>query len=71
MIERNEKLTWRNVVQPIENITDRIGISWGIVNHLHSVKNSEAFREAYSKVTVNFCTFILQDFNFFSSASLN
>jgi len=50
MIERNETLSWSSVVQPIENITDRVGISWNTVSHLHGVKDSDAFREAFSKV---------------------
>ena len=60
MIERNETLSWSSVVQPIENITDRVGISWGIVAHLHGVKDSDAFREAFSKVC--FCCIFMVNF---------
>eukprot|EP00112_Aurelia_sp_Birch-Aquarium-sp1_P006643 Seg1729.7 transcript_id=Seg1729.7/GoldUCD/mRNA.D3Y31 product="putative cytosolic oligopeptidase A" protein_id=Seg1729.7/GoldUCD/D3Y31 len=48
--KNKEPLSWQTVVQPIEDITDRIKISWGVVSHLHNVKNSDGFREAYSKV---------------------
>ena len=58
MIERNETLSWSSVVQPIENITDRVGISWNTVSHLHGVKDSDAFREAFSKVTF-YCILII------------
>eukprot|EP00795_Rhopilema_esculentum_P009276 gene9276-16969_t len=50
LIGKSEPVTWESVVQPIENITDRIRISWGTVSHLHKVKDGEEFRKAFSKV---------------------
>ena len=45
-----EEITWDQLVPPLEKISDRIGWSWGVVEHLLSVKNSEALRTAHSQV---------------------
>ena len=53
MLERLEseaEPTWSGVVEPIERMHDRLGFGWGVVEHLLSVKNSDALRAAYEKV---------------------
>ena len=49
-LEVEAKPTWEGVVEPIERVHDRLGFGWGVVEHLMSVKNSEALRVAYEKV---------------------
>ncbi|MCY7284005.1 MAG: M3 family metallopeptidase, partial [Cyanobacteria bacterium CAN_BIN43] len=46
-LEANFVPTWQGLVEPLEEIVDRLGWSWGIVGHLMSVKNSPELREAY------------------------
>ncbi|HSF17102.1 MAG TPA: M3 family metallopeptidase [Vicinamibacteria bacterium] len=41
---------WETVVEPIEKLHDRLGFGFGMVEHLMSVRNSAALREAYEKV---------------------
>ncbi|HXV61274.1 MAG TPA: M3 family metallopeptidase [Vicinamibacteria bacterium] len=42
--------SWETVVEPIERLHDRLGFGFGMVEHLMSVRNSAALREAYEKV---------------------
>jgi oligopeptidase A len=49
-LEREAEPSWKGVVEPIERMTDRLGFGWGIVEHLMSVRNSSALREAYEEV---------------------
>ena len=42
--------TWETLVVPLERIADRIARCWGTVNHLKSVKDTEAFRKAVEEV---------------------
>jgi oligopeptidase A len=46
-LEANFVPTWQGLVEPLEEIVDRLSWSWGIVGHLMSVKNSPELREAY------------------------
>ena len=40
--------TWDNLVQPLEEMDDRIERAWAPVSHMNSVVNSEALRKAYN-----------------------
>ncbi len=40
--------TWANVITPIDDATERLGRSWGMVGHLNAVVNSPALRDAYN-----------------------
>ncbi len=40
--------TWDSLVQPLEEMEDRLGRIWSPVNHMNSVVNSEPLREAYN-----------------------
>jgi oligopeptidase A len=46
-LEANVIPTWTGLVEPLDEITDRLGWSWGIVGHLMGVKNSPQLREAH------------------------
>ena len=41
--------TWESIMRPIEAIDDRLGLVWGVVGHLHSVRDDEALREAHMR----------------------
>jgi oligopeptidase A len=44
----NTAYTWANLVQPIEDVEDKLSRAWSPVGHLNSVVNSEALRAAYN-----------------------
>jgi len=46
-LETHAVPTWAGLVQPLEQLEERIGWSWGIVGHLMGVKNSPELRQAY------------------------
>lgn len=43
-----EDYTWENLIQPLEEMDDRLGRMWSPVSHMNSVVNSEALRAAYN-----------------------
>jgi oligopeptidase A len=49
-LEQNLTPTWSGLVEPLTQLEEKLGWSWGIVGHLMSVKNSPELREAYEKV---------------------
>jgi oligopeptidase A len=48
-LETNVTPTWEGLVEPLTEIEERLRWSWGIVEHLMSVKNSQELRKAYEK----------------------
>lgn len=46
-LEETTPRTWRALMDPLEKIEDDLGRIWGIVSHLHGVKNSPELREVY------------------------
>lgn len=46
-LEKAAPSTWRELMDPLERIEDDLGRTWGIVSHLHGVKNSPELREVY------------------------
>ena len=49
-IEENPEPTWEALKAPFEKINFDAGYTYGVLNHLMSVKNSKALREAYDQV---------------------
>ncbi|GAB1539816.1 hypothetical protein NUACC21_24830 [Scytonema sp. NUACC21] len=49
-LEVSVEPTWSGLVQPLEQLTERLYWSWGVVNHLMGVKNSPELREAFETV---------------------
>ena len=49
-LEANLTPSWDALVEPLEEIDEKLGWSWGIVGHLMGVKNSPELREAYETV---------------------
>ena len=44
----NETYTWDNLVQPIEDIDEKLSRAWSPVSHMNSVVNSDELRDAYN-----------------------
>ena len=42
--------TWSGLVEPLENATEELGRSWGVISHLNSVADTPALREAYGSM---------------------
>ncbi|KAG6576606.1 putative cytosolic oligopeptidase A, partial [Cucurbita argyrosperma subsp. sororia] len=49
-LERTVEPSWSKLVEPLEKITDRLNVVWGIVNHLKSVKDTADLRIAIEEV---------------------
>lgn len=48
LIKNNEHYTWDNLIQPLEDMDDRLGRMWSPVSHMNSVVNSDELRDAYN-----------------------
>jgi oligopeptidase A len=49
-LEAQAQPTWAGLVEPLERLTDRLNVTWGIVGHLMGVKNSAELRQAHQTV---------------------
>ncbi|GBG65612.1 hypothetical protein CBR_g51495 [Chara braunii] len=49
-LEKKVTPTWSGLVDPLERLNDRLAVSWGAVNHLKGVKDSEDLRKAVEEV---------------------
>lgn len=49
-LETNIQATWEGLVQPLTQLEEKLGWTWGIVGHLMSVKNSPELRSAYEQM---------------------
>lgn len=57
LLDREGGFQWSDLVQPLEEMEDRLGRIWSPVSHLNSVKNSPELRDAY-----NTCLPLLSDY---------
>ncbi|MDD2767145.1 MAG: oligopeptidase A [Methylococcus sp.] len=48
LLERGGPFTWASLVEPLDDLDDRLNKAWSPVGHLNAVMNSEALREAYN-----------------------
>lgn len=48
LLNSNEHYTWDNLIQPLEDMDDRLGRMWSPVSHMNSVVNSDELRDAYN-----------------------
>ncbi len=48
LIEANPQPDWHSLVQPIEEMDDRLSRAWSPVSHMNSVVNSDEMRAAYN-----------------------
>ena len=56
--------TWESLVEPLEDATESLGRSWGVISHLNSVTDSAELRTAYGEMLPKVTAF-------FSSLSQN
>lgn len=47
-LKTGEEPTWLNTVEPLTDITERVGRIWGVVAHLNSVVDTPELREQYN-----------------------
>jgi len=43
------QVTWENFVEPLENVTEKLGRAWGVVGHLNSVVDTPELRATYNE----------------------
>ncbi|MDO9420353.1 MAG: M3 family metallopeptidase [Herminiimonas sp.] len=64
------QVTWENFVEPLENVTEKLGRAWGIVSHLNSVVDTPELRAVYNetqpKIT-EFWTELAQNLTLFTN----
>jgi oligopeptidase A len=48
LLEPGKAYAWANLVEPLEEIDDRLNKAWSPVGHMNSVVNSDELREAYN-----------------------
>jgi len=48
LLSGTKEYTWDNLVQPLEDMDDRLSRAWSPVSHMNSVVNSDALRDAYN-----------------------
>ncbi len=49
LLARGSGYTWDNLVQPLEDMSERLARVWSPVSHLNAVMNNEALRAAYNE----------------------
>jgi oligopeptidase A len=49
-LEADLEPTWAGLMEPLEQLENRLSLAWGAVGHLMGVKNSEALRQAHQEV---------------------
>jgi oligopeptidase A len=47
-LQATQHYTWENLVEPLENVDDRLNKAWSPVSHMNSVVNSDELRDAYN-----------------------
>ncbi|NCV71901.1 MAG: M3 family peptidase [Burkholderiaceae bacterium] len=59
-VDAKTPATWLDLVEPLEDATEKLGRSWGVVSHLNAVADTPELREAYGamlpKVTAFFAS---------------
>ncbi|MFQ5598641.1 MAG: oligopeptidase A [Nitrospiria bacterium] len=48
LLAANNRYTWDNLIQPLEELGERLDRAWSPVSHMNAVVNSNALREAYN-----------------------
>ncbi|MFA6161831.1 MAG: oligopeptidase A [Methylobacter sp.] len=47
-LQATQTYTWKNLIEPLENVEDRLNKAWSPVSHMNSVVNSDELRDAYN-----------------------
>ena len=49
LLAQQEPFTWENLMQPLDDLGERLHIMWGVVSHLNNVVHSAQLQHAYNK----------------------
>ena len=49
-VKARPDITWSNTVEPLTDITERVGRIWGVVSHLNSVTDTPELRAVYNEL---------------------
>ncbi len=47
-LQATQNYTWQNLVEPLEDVDDKLNKAWSPVSHMNSVVNSDELRDAYN-----------------------
>ncbi len=47
-LQATQHYTWENLIEPLENVEDKLNKAWSPVSHMNSVVNSDELRDAYN-----------------------
>ncbi|MGR9014283.1 MAG: oligopeptidase A [Gammaproteobacteria bacterium] len=47
-LKATQHYTWKNLIEPLEDVDDRLNKAWSPVSHMNSVVNSDELRDAYN-----------------------
>lgn len=59
-LEADVEPTWTGLIQPLEQLENRLSLAWGVVGHLMGVQNSDALRQAHQEVQGEVIQFWMQ-----------
>jgi oligopeptidase A len=48
LIDTAAPYTWDNFIQPLNELNDRLSLTWSPIEHLHNVADSDELRAAYN-----------------------
>ena len=54
----NTPSTWNALAEPLEDATESLGRSWGVISHLNSVADTPELREAYGEMLPKVSAFL-------------
>jgi oligopeptidase A len=47
-LQATQHYTWKNLIEPLEDVNDKLHKAWSPVSHMNSVVNSDELRDAYN-----------------------
>jgi len=47
-LQATQNYTWENLIEPLEDVDDKLSKAWSPVSHMNSVVNSDELRDAYN-----------------------
>ena len=59
-LKRQPESTWDNTVEPLTDLTERVGRIWGVVAHLNSVADTPELRAVYNEMTPEITAFFTE-----------
>lgn len=57
LLARKSGYTWKNFIEPLENLNEKLQNTWSILNHLNMVTNSPTLRKVYDVCLPKMCTY--------------